>query len=209
MAERRLPRGRHGLPRKLVAENQRARLIGGIVEAVAAQGYVKATVGDVIGLAGVSRQTFYESFADKTACFLAAHAACFQFLREQMTSAPAGDDWTASARARLRTLLECLSAHPDLASFFLISPNAAGTAIAKQHHEAMRELVETVTEGAPQQGMSAKVHSRAFAGGLSRLATMKIERGEVEQLPSLLSPLLELLLRPYLGSERATRIARA
>src|SRR5207253_2083261 len=37
------------------------------------RGYPATTVADVVERAGVSRRTFYEQFADKEACFLAAY----------------------------------------------------------------------------------------------------------------------------------------
>src|ERR1700676_4290834 len=68
----RLPRGRHGLPREQVLASQRGRCLAAIAEAVAEHGFARATVADVIRRAGVSRETFYEQFADKEDCFLAA-----------------------------------------------------------------------------------------------------------------------------------------
>ena len=43
----RLPPGRHGLPRAFVAENQRERLLNGVVEAVAEHGYNATTIGQI------------------------------------------------------------------------------------------------------------------------------------------------------------------
>ena len=42
-----------------------------MVEAVAADGYEATSVKQLIGLAGVSRRSFYEQFANKQECFLA------------------------------------------------------------------------------------------------------------------------------------------
>jgi AcrR family transcriptional regulator len=42
------------------------------VEAVEEVGYARMTVAHVIGRARVSRKTFYEIFADREDCFLAA-----------------------------------------------------------------------------------------------------------------------------------------
>jgi hypothetical protein len=43
---------------------------------VAARGYGKTRVVDVIGTAGVSRKTFYELFDSKEDCFLAPTTSC-------------------------------------------------------------------------------------------------------------------------------------
>src|SRR4051794_24859038 len=69
----RLPRGRHGLPREAVAESQRNRIHQGMIEVVSERGYPETRVVDVIGVAGVSRKTFYELFDSKEDCFLAAY----------------------------------------------------------------------------------------------------------------------------------------
>ena len=67
-----LPRGPHRLAREEVLASQRGRMLAAIAEAVAEKGYAATTVADVVGRAGVSRKTFYEHFADKEECFLAA-----------------------------------------------------------------------------------------------------------------------------------------
>src|SRR5438105_1831196 len=69
----RLPSGRHGLTREAVVASQRSRLIDAMAQVVAERGYPATTVADVVERAGVSRRTFYEQFADKEACFLAAY----------------------------------------------------------------------------------------------------------------------------------------
>src|SRR6201995_6159972 len=70
---RRLPHGPNGMSRDDVARNQRARMYGGMIEAVHARGYPQTTVADVIALAGVSRRAFYEQIANKEACFLSPY----------------------------------------------------------------------------------------------------------------------------------------
>ena len=61
--------------RTLVTKTQRERMLDAMARAVAAKGYAKVTVADVVALAGVSRRTFYEHFADKEQCFLATYVA--------------------------------------------------------------------------------------------------------------------------------------
>jgi AcrR family transcriptional regulator len=68
---KRLPHGPHKLGPREVSLHQRARLHGAMIEAVSSTGYRDVTVKQVIGLAGVSRRSFYEQFSDKEACFLA------------------------------------------------------------------------------------------------------------------------------------------
>ena len=67
----RLPKGPHSIGATGVARNQRIRMYGGMIEAVATRGYARTSVRLVIGLAGVSRRVFYEQFSGKEECFLA------------------------------------------------------------------------------------------------------------------------------------------
>ena len=53
--------------------SQRARLVEGMIQAVAEKGYAAATVTDAVRAARVSRGTFYAQFASKEECFLEAY----------------------------------------------------------------------------------------------------------------------------------------
>jgi AcrR family transcriptional regulator len=205
-----LPRGRHGLPRELVVENQRARLVSSMIETVAEQGYGQATIAKVIKAAKISRRTFYESFTNKEDCYQAAYGASLDYLRDRTLRAAENQDWPDSVRTGLEALLESLAAHPKLASFFLVSPASVGDEIAARHHLAMRELVEALVSGAPKTSgaaVAAETRIEALAGGLSRLAAMKVNAGKGDELPALLPDLVELFLRPYVGGEEAVRVA--
>jgi AcrR family transcriptional regulator len=67
---KRLPPGPHRLERAEVMRHQRIRIHGAMVEAVAASGFEGTSVRQVIALAGVSRRSFYEQFANKQECLL-------------------------------------------------------------------------------------------------------------------------------------------
>src|SRR3954451_610367 len=86
----RLPRGPHGLTREEVAASQRGRLLLAMAGAAAEKGYAHTTVADVIAGAGVSRATFYEHFAGKEDCFVAAFDAGVEIMLGAV-GATAGD----------------------------------------------------------------------------------------------------------------------
>jgi AcrR family transcriptional regulator len=207
----RLPRGRHGLPREIIVENQRQRLIAATVAAVAERGYNETTVSSIIQAAGLSRATFYELFSDKEACFLAAYEATLTYLREAaLSSAKAGADWPERIRAGLGGLLAALAADPDRARFFLTAPPTVGDQLVDRHHRAMRGLVADLIAGPPGPPGSlppSEAREQTLAGGLSGLIVRKIQAGEGPQLSQLQPTLTELILRPYLGGEEAMRVA--
>ena len=67
----RLPHGPHRLDRGEVLLHQRTRIQGAMVRGRRHGGYHGTSVKQVIALAGVSRRSFYEQFANKEDCFLA------------------------------------------------------------------------------------------------------------------------------------------
>lgn len=101
--------------------SQRARLLEGMVRAVAEKGYEAATVADAVRLARVSRGTFYELFASKEACLLAAYRAGYEVLEERIDQAVReAEDWRAELRLGLRAYLRTLESDPLFARVYLI-----------------------------------------------------------------------------------------
>ena len=131
----RLPSGRHGLTREAVVASQRARLVEAMAHVVADKGYAATTVADVVERAGVSRRTFYEQFADKEACFLAAYDVGLAVVlgRIAETAGPAGPDgraagWRARARAGVEAFLDLLAREPAFARALQVEILTAGPA---------------------------------------------------------------------------------
>jgi TetR/AcrR family transcriptional regulator len=127
---KRLPHGPHRLARNEVILHQRARIHGAMVEAVAAGGYDGTSVKQVIGLAGVSRRSFYEQFANKEESFLAtfdviAHKGLQRTRRAYLE---ADGDMHAHLRAAFGALAETTVEDRKSALLVLTAAQTAGTA---------------------------------------------------------------------------------
>jgi AcrR family transcriptional regulator len=209
----RLPAGRHGLPREFVAQNQRERIITALVDTVAERGYNATTVANITKAASVSRRTFYEHFADKEACFLAAYEMVVEHIRASMRAAAESfGDWPQKVRAALATMLNFLAAEPDLARLCMIEPVAAGGEIATRHRATMQGFVEILKAGRPEHSGERplpEATEEALVGGIVSLIVREISAGRSEELEKLLPDLVELILAPYLGVEEAERLARS
>src|ERR1700680_4537245 len=97
---KRLPHGPHRLERNEVILNQRTRIHGALIEAVAQDGYEGTSIKQVIGLAGVSRRSFYEQFANKEECFLVTFDLIARREVKQIRRAYLGAGGTLEERAR-------------------------------------------------------------------------------------------------------------
>src|SRR5262245_1692817 len=132
----RLPRGRHGLTREEVANQQRTRILAATVDAVAERGYVETRVVDIIKTAGVSRKTFYELFEDKEDCFLAAFDVASGILlkvADDGYNAHPEAPWSERITDGLANFLQIIADRPGAAKFCLVEVLAAGPkAIARR-----------------------------------------------------------------------------
>jgi AcrR family transcriptional regulator len=206
----RLPPGRHGLPRVFVAENQRERLLNGVVEAVAEHGWNTTTIAQITAAAKISRRTFYEYFSAKQDCFLAAYEMIEAHVLGSMLAAPGADEpWPDRVRARLAALLDVLSRDEAVARCFLVEPLAAGSDVATRYREAMQLLAGALRPEPPPSGLDMEVRGQALIGGIATLIVRRLNSAGAARLPELLPDLAELALAPYLGRQEAKRLAAA
>ncbi len=178
--DRPLPRGPHGLAREAVVASQRGRLLAAMSHAVARRGYGRTTVADVIGGAGVSRKTFYEHFADKEGCFLAAYDAAVELLLTRVREAAGpGGDQHAAARARVTAYLGTLATEPALAQTFLIEIGAAGPAALARRDDVHDLFAEMMADLAPDAPPGRRL---ATVGATDTLVTRWVRAGDAERL---------------------------
>jgi AcrR family transcriptional regulator len=138
------------------ATEVRARILGAMAALVAEKGYAAVTIDDLARGARISKRTFYDHFADKHACFLAAYdaaAAAVYDVVEQAASAPAAS-WRARVDAVIATYLKALAARPEMTRVFHVEILAAGPEALDRHlavnlrYGAVHELVlHAVAEG--------------------------------------------------------------
>lgn len=200
-----LPAGRHGLSRDFVAQSQRGRILDALVACVGEQGYPETRVTDLIARSGVSRKTFYEHFADKEECFLAAYDMAVSMLMGGVTQAfEAEDDWVDAIRAALTAFLGFLADNPDLTRLCIVDVHAVGPRALSRRDAAVRGFYYLLDAGradAPRAlpGLTAE----AVTGGMYEIVYGRVLRGTIDELPRLLPELMYWAMMPFLGHEAA------
>lgn len=208
-----LPGGHHGLSRQQILDSQRERLLAAIAHEVAVRGYRATTITGVVGSASVSTRDFYEHFEGKEECFLAAFDAVRDHLEELVAAAAAEEaDWPDQVTAALRAALEFLSADPDLARLCLVEPVSATPKTAIRFREAVLACVPGLERGRAELSDGSSLPPSiedSLLGGAVSLVTRSVLLGETEKLPALLPDLVDFVLSPYVGPERAKKMAAA
>jgi AcrR family transcriptional regulator len=190
-------------------------MLEAMVQAVAEKGYARVVVADVIARAGVSRKTFYEQFANKEECFLAAYDAGVDQLLAAIDGALAtvAPDWLAAARGAVETYLETMAASPAFARAFLIEALGAGPAALERRdivqgrfadqlaaiHRRARADIPDIPELGPHT-------FRAAVGAVNELVTAHVLERGADTLPELADAILDVHLALLVGRELASRI---
>lgn len=205
-----LPRGRHGLSREFIAQNQRERLLAAIADSLEKYGYDGATVAAISSTAGVSKSDFYRHFGSKDECFVSAYDEAVEDLRADVVSACAGEDeWAAGVCAGLGAALSGLAADPGQANLLLVEGLRAGPGVYGRFQGAVESFVPYLRDGAPpgtSAGRPPEAADEAVVGGIASLLGRRVLAGEATRLYRFFPELAEFALTPYLGVAEARRI---
>ena len=121
----------------LTESAQRAKVLEGMLRAVAEKGFAAATVADAVRLARVSRGTFYALFDSKEACLASAYRLGCEVLEARITAAVReAADWREELRLGLRAYLHTLEEDPLFARVYLLE-SAGGRGRAPGHADPL------------------------------------------------------------------------
>lgn len=207
--EGQFPSGIRSLPSDLVSAVQRERLLAAMLRATAELGYREVSVQDVLDRAGVSRPTFYEHFENKEACFLAAFDAAAARLRERLEAAAEdGEGWRQRLRLNLEELLRFVSEDPDAAMSLIVDARAACPPALERRDELLDHFASCLdtqvrAEADPAHAPSA-IAAAGIVGGIEALLYSRLNRGEADDVQSLLPSLMYFAVLPYEGHEAAS-----
>jgi AcrR family transcriptional regulator len=173
-------------PRGPVAATQRERILAATERLIAEKGCAGTTIEGIVKEAGVSSVTFYDHFADKEECFVAAFDRAVEELRAAIPAGLAGPEQTGEA---LAALLAAIEAEPGRARLCFVEAQMGGPQL-RAHYEAALDAVA---------GELSDSLGQALVGGLAWLLRERLELGGGEGVQDLLSRMTEIVLDPYLA----------
>jgi AcrR family transcriptional regulator len=186
---RKLRPRRNGPAREEIAANQRARLCGAMIEAVAAAAYDQISVAGVCRLAGVSKRTFYEIFPNKAGCFLATHDSIVACATAQVRAAQGHKgDSEAGLGGSIEALVLAAGERPKAAGLALLAVPAAGRTALVRRDRARLQLERILASGferAPHGSLLPLFVARGIACGVERAMRLWLLGGRVEDASEL------------------------
>jgi AcrR family transcriptional regulator len=190
----RLPRGRHQLSRAEVADRQRGRMLDAVTEVLAERGYVDTPVAAIIERAGVSRETFYQLFASKQDCFIAALEQAVAGLAAGLDAASGGRRGEPIERfgALLDTYLAALAAQPARARLFLIETYAAGPEAMRRRLELQDQFVTGIARIFRVRSRADRLACEALVGAVVAMVTARFMAGDPAGVRAVREPIVQL-----------------
>jgi AcrR family transcriptional regulator len=194
-------------------ELQRARIVRAMAEEMAARADPHAvTVADVVARAGVSRRAFYELYADREDCFLAAFELGLQLAAAEMYAAYTREArWQDGVRAALAELLGLLDREPALARLCIVYALGGGARVLQRRLEAIGVLCEYIDRGRLEGSGRTdppEVAAEGVVGAVLAVLHTRLlasPRKGAGPLTELLGPLMHVILLPYMGAAKAGR----
>jgi AcrR family transcriptional regulator len=165
-----------------------------MIDSVGANGYRATSVADVIGRAGVSRETFYEHFANKQECFLATYDLVWAESRRRVARAyREAEGWPARAQAAIAALFEAAIENPGAVRLATVEIGALGPAGIERREQSVAEyerFIADAVELTPGAGRISDTAARAVVGGLYRILDRRVSSGEHTELLELVPDLV-------------------
>lgn len=196
-----------------IANHQRGRLQGAMVEAVARHGFAGTTLRELVALAGVSRTTFYAHFDNKQDCFLATFDAIVAELEVRVGEAyRSGGDFRDRLRAGLGAFMQIAVEEPAAASLAAVDSltlGAAGVAHRDRAAESFEALVQQSFDHSPSELEVSPTTVRAIVAGIRGVTYRRLRGGHAAELPGTVDELVDWALAYQLPESDVTRRAIA
>lgn len=170
-------------------------------------GAPNVTVARIVSRSGVSRRTFYELFADREDCLLAAVDDALESLSARMAETYSRTvRWRVRVRAALVVLLSFLEDEPFMGRLLVVEMLAAGPPALWRRREALAAAIEVVNEGCSESkhGMAPPpLTAEGLVGGAVSVIHSRLLDANGGALLELTSPLMSMIVLPYLGAAAA------
>jgi AcrR family transcriptional regulator len=196
-----------------VSEVQRARILAAMAHVVAEHGAGSATVSRVVTRAGVSRRTFYELFSGCEDCFQAVFEDTVTRASRIATeaAATAAPGWREQVRAGLAALLVFFDDEPMMGSLLVVDALAAGPRVLERRARVLDALTTIVDRGRSAEAKSGRgtssspppLTAEGVVGAVLSVIHARMLDNERRPLIDLLSPLMGVVVLPYLGRAAA------
>jgi len=192
---KRLRPGRHQLSRDEVRTHQRERIFTALEAEMSVNGYGDTSVADIVKSAGVSRQTFYELFDSKRACFIASYERRQGAVLDEIFETNPADAPLERFSSLLKAYLRVMSHRPEISLLYLSGISAAGPEAAAIRVKKQQQFVRGVAAVFDAQSEQDLFACRTLVAAISALVINALVDEDPQALQTLHGPLVDVAAR--------------
>jgi AcrR family transcriptional regulator len=178
-------------PQGTLGAAQRERILAATEALIAEKGCAKTSIEAIVKQAGVSSVTFYEHYADKEECFVAAFDRAVGEMRAEVIAAVLVElPRDEQLKAGLAALLIAIDADPPRGRFCFVEAQGGGPQLRARYDRVLDEAAAALDDPLGQ----------AMAGGLAWLVRERLELGGGGSVQDLLPKMTDVILTPQLAN---------
>jgi AcrR family transcriptional regulator len=184
----------------------RTRLLENALHLAAIGDYRQLTASQIADGANVSMDVFFELFADKGECFLAA----LDMLADELVAIATdpdlrSSDWPHAVRRVIGELMCFLAEHPLYARTIAHEAFAAGPDAARRVLQLAHAIATLLTPSAPK-GAQRRLLVDGLAGAIWHTIRCQVAACRIQLLPALSDYLAYVALAPSIGADAAADV---
>jgi AcrR family transcriptional regulator len=198
---------------ELVNSSKREKILEGMLDAVGTEGYDATSVRTVLDRAGLYRQAFYDNFADKDACYLAALEMGIARLEATVARGAASEEsWRGKLREGLGALLDQLDEEPAMGRAVIVEVHGAGPEALARRAEAMKraaDFIDLARLEADEDESPPQIAPEGIVAGIHAIVHSRLSTGATDGFRGLLPEFMYFAVLPYFGADAASAEMRA
>ena len=172
---------------------QRERVLKAMTELASKHGYPSLSIAEISSHAGVSSATFYEQFADKEDCLLAAYQQAAAGLLQRMEPLDPAADWQDASRIVVRDLVGALQEDPDAGRVLLVEALAGGTRVRTQREQtlaAFELIAEEFLRASPREGQALDLPADMVLGAVRSIVSQNLRTHSEDRMGTLVDDVM-------------------
>jgi AcrR family transcriptional regulator len=186
--------------------DERARLMDHALRLATVEGIHELSTARIADEANISIEAFFEHFASKDDCYLAAlDMLAGELLRVADDEGLSSAYWPRAVRRAIGELMRYLADRPHYARTIAAEAFAAGPEAVRRNEQLSRSLATLLTDGAPGEPPGGLTVA-GVGGAIWNTVRCQLASGRLQMLPALSDYLAYVVLAPFVGADAAVEV---
>ncbi|HTQ69798.1 MAG TPA: TetR/AcrR family transcriptional regulator [Solirubrobacteraceae bacterium] len=164
-----------------------------MVQLASRHGYPAVSIAEISTHAGVSSATFYEQFADKEDCLLAAYEKTASRVLARLGPVDATASWEETSRTVLMGLVGALEADPDGGRLMLVEALAGGARVRATRErtlDSLRRFAQRILDSELPGGAVLDLPADMLLGAVRSIASQSLRTHSEDRMGLLVDDLM-------------------